>query len=114
MPVIIEDGSGISRSHTFAVRGQAAGGSGVSGGTSGWDVNAAETLFWESVPIRLKLGGQDNRIRDLSFRIMLLDNTAKGVPKVRPPSRLSASKFFFANSYACILLPVPCACRPSA
>lgn len=75
MPVIIVDDG-------FRGRGLGTHSS-TNAGTCGWDVTAAETLFWEEVPVRLKIGGQDDRTRSLSIRIMMWDQTAKGVPKVR-------------------------------
>jgi hypothetical protein len=73
MPVIIDGDSGVPGRH----------GSGAVGPVScQWDVNAAETLFWKPVPVRLKVSGADDRSRNLSIRILLWDNATRRVPKV--------------------------------
>eukprot|EP00873_Tetraselmis_striata_P030008 jgi/Tetstr1/450272/TSEL_037308.t1 len=60
-----------------------------------WDVNAAETLFWKSVPVRLKLAGADDRTRPLIVRILLWDNSTRRMPKTLGVILTSEDNHFF-------------------
>jgi len=82
MPIVIENEGGLMKTMN-------------SSGTCGWDVTAASTLFWELVPVRTKLAGQDDRIRELTVRILFWDNSARRIPKTLGMIMTSEDNHFF-------------------